>query len=73
MKMLEQRIEDQSFLGLIRKWLKAGILEKDIGVILPVSGTPQGGLCKALHNPPYAKLTIMQSKLLKQADFQHFH
>jgi group II intron reverse transcriptase/maturase len=48
MKMLEQRIEDQSFLGLIRKWLKAGILEKDIGVILPVSGTPQGGVVSAV-------------------------
>ncbi|WP_459947945.1 reverse transcriptase domain-containing protein, partial [Desulfocastanea catecholica] len=48
MKMLEQRIEDQSFLGLIRKWLKAGILEKDIGVILPVSGTPQGGVISAV-------------------------
>jgi len=48
MKMLEQRIEDKSFLGLIRKWLKAGILEKDIGVILPVSGTPQGGVISAV-------------------------
>ena len=27
-------------------------------------GTPQGGLCKALHNPPYAKKVIMQSKEL---------
>jgi hypothetical protein len=24
-------------------------------------GTPQGGLCKALHKPPYAKKVIMQS------------
>lgn len=27
-------------------------------------GTPQGGLCKALHNPPYAKKNIMQSNLI---------
>ncbi len=26
-------------------------------------GTPQGGLCKALHKPPYAKKVIMQSNL----------
>jgi retron-type reverse transcriptase len=29
MRMLEQRIDDRAFLGLIRKWLKAGILEED--------------------------------------------
>ena len=39
MRMLEQRIDDRQFLGLIRKWLKAGILEKDGKVILPVTGT----------------------------------
>ena len=48
LKMLEQRIEDQSFIGLIRKWLKAGILEKDRGVILPATGTPQGGVVSAV-------------------------
>ena len=47
---------------LIRKWLKAGVLETDGKIINPLTGTPQGGLCEALHNPPYAKLTIMQSK-----------
>jgi hypothetical protein len=29
------------------------------------TGTPQGGLCKALHKPPYAKKVIMQSKRSK--------
>jgi len=29
-------------------------LETDGQVIHPITGTPQGGLCKALHNPPYA-------------------
>ena len=48
LKMLEQRIEDKSFLGLIRKWLKAGILEKDKGVIFPATGTPQGGVVSAV-------------------------
>jgi len=31
----------------------------------PETGTPQGGLCKASHKPPYAKLMIMQSKQQK--------
>jgi retron-type reverse transcriptase len=46
--MLEQRIEDRAFLGLIRKWLKAGILETDGKVISPVTGTPQGGVVSAV-------------------------
>lgn len=44
MRMLQVKIEDRSFLGLITKWLKAGILERDGKVIHPESGTPQGGI-----------------------------
>jgi group II intron reverse transcriptase/maturase len=44
LKMLAYRIDDQAFLGLIRKWLKAGILETDGKVIHPDTGTPQGGI-----------------------------
>jgi RNA-directed DNA polymerase len=51
---LALRIDDKPFLKLIRKWLKAGILEPDGAVNHPEKGSPQGGLCKALHNPPYA-------------------
>jgi len=47
-RMLEQRIDDGAFLGLIRKWLKAGILEEDGRVIYPVTGTPQGGVVSAV-------------------------
>jgi RNA-directed DNA polymerase len=48
MRMLEHRIADQTFLGLIRKWLKAGILEEDGHVVYPVTGTPQGGVISAV-------------------------
>jgi RNA-directed DNA polymerase len=41
--MLRVRIDDRAFLHLIRKWLKAGILETDGQVIHPETGTPQGG------------------------------
>lgn len=44
MRMLEQRIQDGALLGLIRKWLRAGILEEDGRVIHPETGTPQGGV-----------------------------
>jgi RNA-directed DNA polymerase len=44
LEMLTKRIDDRKFLGLIRKWLKAGILEKDGKITDPVTGTPQGGI-----------------------------
>jgi group II intron reverse transcriptase/maturase len=47
-RMLSERIEDSSFLRLIKKWLKAGILEEDGKVIYPVTGTPQGGIVSAV-------------------------
>jgi RNA-directed DNA polymerase len=43
-RMLERRIADGAFLNLIRKWLRAGVLEEDGRVIHPQSGTPQGGI-----------------------------
>jgi len=43
LEMLALRIDDKPFLRLIRKWLKAGVLETDGQVIHPVTGTPQGG------------------------------
>jgi RNA-directed DNA polymerase len=43
MDMLAKRTDDKAFLKLIRKWLKAGILEADGQVIRPLMGTPQGG------------------------------
>jgi group II intron reverse transcriptase/maturase len=41
--MLRVRVDDRAFLRLIRKWLKAGILETDGQVRHPETGTPQGG------------------------------
>jgi len=46
-EMLEKRIDDKAFLNLIRKWLKAGILDKG-QVICPITGTPQGGVVTPL-------------------------
>lgn len=43
-KMLEQRINDRAFVRLIRKWLRAGVLEPNGKLIHPVTGTPQGGI-----------------------------
>ena len=42
-EMLTMKIDDKPFLRLIRKWLKAGVLEEG-KVIDPLTGTPQGGV-----------------------------
>ena len=43
LRMLALRVNDGALLGLIRKWLRAGILEADGRIEQPESGTPQGG------------------------------
>jgi RNA-directed DNA polymerase len=45
---------------IIKGWLKAGVIDGEV-FYTTKNGTPQGGLCKALHNPPYAKKVIMLS------------
>jgi len=52
-RMLKLRINDGAFLGLIRKWLKAGILEPDGKVINPATGTPQGGIVSPVLSNVY--------------------
>lgn len=44
LELLGRRIQDGALLRLIRKWLKAGILEEDGKVLHPELGTPQGGV-----------------------------
>lgn len=44
LELLALRIDDKALLHLIRKWLKAGIMEPEGFVIHPETGTPQGGI-----------------------------
>lgn len=57
---------------ILKEWLKAGYMDKNI-LHSTGSGTPQGGLCKALHKDPYAKKVIMQSKPTNNQDFQSIY
>jgi len=43
-KMLELRIKDTALIRLIKKWLKAGVLDTDGRVINPETGCPQGSV-----------------------------
>jgi group II intron reverse transcriptase/maturase len=43
-QMLAERIDDQPILRLIKKWLKAGVLDTNGKVLRPEGGTPQGGI-----------------------------
>jgi len=54
MGFVREKIVDGSVLGLIRAWLKAGVVE-DMKLKTVTTGSPQGGLCEASHKPPYAK------------------
>jgi len=61
MSRLAERIKDKRVLKIIRQYLKFGVMVSGVTVYTE-EGTPQGGLCKALHKDPYAKKVIMQSK-----------
>jgi len=52
-KMVEHKISDTPFVRLIRKWLKAGILDTDGMVIHPATGTPQGGIVSPILSNIY--------------------
>jgi RNA-directed DNA polymerase len=81
MKSVARRIVDRQVLHLIKQWLVAPVEEddghghrkrttsnRDTG-----RGTPQGSLCKALHNEPYAKKKTMQSNYKKGLKLMHFY
>jgi hypothetical protein len=48
---VEERVCDRQVLKLLRVMLRAGVM-LDGAVRRSGSGTPQGGLCSAEHNPP---------------------
>jgi retron-type reverse transcriptase len=61
MERVRTRIVDKRVLALIKAFLKAGIMSGDGTVREPDTGTPQGGLCSAEHNPPYEQRRVMRS------------
>jgi retron-type reverse transcriptase len=60
LSILAEKISDNRFLRLMRNMLQAGYLE-DWTWNATLSGVPQGGLCAAAHNEPYAQRWVMRS------------
>ena len=58
---MRHRIGDKRLLGLVKAFLKSGILSEDGVDRSTITGTPQGGLCAAAHNPPYEQYRVMHS------------
>ena len=65
--ILEERIQDEKFINLIRKALTAGYLESGAGLIKSFIGTPQGSLVSPiLANIYLDKLDIFVNQLKKK-------
>jgi RNA-directed DNA polymerase len=54
MTHLGRRVRDKRLLALIARYLRAGIIDNQL-YLESREGVPQGGLCEALHKPPYVK------------------
>ena len=54
MRAVEKHTKVEWIKLYIKRWLKAPF-QTNKGIKERTSGTPQGELCEALHNPPYAK------------------
>jgi len=52
-RRLGERSEDRAFLGLIRKWWRAGILDTTGVILHPATGTPQGGVVSPVLSNVY--------------------
>ena len=58
---MRARVKDKRVLALVKAFLKAGVLTELGEHRDTLTGTPQGGLCSASHNPPYEQCRVMRS------------
>jgi len=61
MDRLRRRVGDKRVLALVKAFLRSGILSEDGQLRDTATGTPQGSLCAAAHNPPYEQCWVMRS------------
>src|SRR6516162_1154171 len=61
MDRLRARIKDKRVCALVKAFLKSGVFTELGDREETYTGTPQGGLCSAAHNPPYEQCRVMRS------------
>ena len=61
MTFVDRTLDDKDIRRLIYVYLKSGVMA-DGSFTATEEGTPQGGLCLAPHNPPYAEIDVMPTK-----------
>ena len=61
MGRVRKRVGDKRLLALVKAFLKAGLLSEEGFFRNTSTGTPQGHLCAAAHNPPYEQRWVMRS------------
>ena len=61
MARVRGRVADKRVLGLVKAFLKAGVLSEDGITRDTYAGTPQGSLCAAPHNEPNEQCRVMRS------------
>ena len=72
MTIIGRTIKDGDVISIVRKYLVSGIMIDD-EYEDSIVGTPQGGLCGAPHNPPYAERVIMPSQRQNTACFRYLY
>ena len=60
LNLLRKQVKDERVIQMVKRYLKSGVMENGV-VTETEEGSPQGGLCGALHNPPYADTFLMLS------------
>ena len=60
MTIFGRTIKDGDVISLVRKFLVSGVMIDD-EYKDTIVGTPQGGLCRARHKPPYDEINVMSS------------
>ena len=61
LNLLRKQVKDERVIQMVKRYLKSGVMENGV-VTETEEGSPQGGLCGAPHNPPYAEQVIMPSQ-----------
>ena len=61
MGRIRSRISDKRVLVLVKAFLKSGVMTTTGNQEETLTGTPQGGLCSAVHKPPYEQCWVMRS------------